>query len=124
MQIVIQNKGPVLLVRVEENQIGADTADEFRSKILAQTPREGARLALDLSRVEFVDSSGLGALVTLLKAVRPAGELVLFGLKPGVQEILRLTHLDSIFTCKPNEEAAMAAFSKTATSTAPAKTTV
>ena len=115
MQIAIEPKGPILLVRILENQIGADSADGFRSKVLGQTPREGARIALDLSRVDFLDSSGLGALVSLLKVVRPTGELVLFGLKPSVQEILRLTHLDSIFSSAPNEAAALASFSKAAT---------
>jgi anti-sigma B factor antagonist len=80
---------------------------------MGQTPRHGARIALDLTRVDFLDSSGLGALVGLLKTVRPTGELILFGLKPSVQEILRLTHLDSVFVSAPNEEAALASFSAT-----------
>jgi anti-sigma B factor antagonist len=115
MQVAFEPKGPILLVRILETQIGADTADGFRSKVLGLMPREGARIALDLTRVGFLDSSGLGALVSLLKTVRPTGELVLFGLKPSVQEILRLTHLDSVFVSAPNEEAALAMFSKAAT---------
>jgi anti-sigma B factor antagonist len=62
-----------------------------------------------------MDSSGLGALVSLLKAVRPSGELVLFGLKPSVQEILRLTHLDSVFVAAASEEAAFGLFTRSAT---------
>ena len=115
MQVAFEVKGPILLVRILENQIGADTADGFRSKVFSNVPREGARIALDLSRVAFLDSSGLGALVSLLKTVRPTGELVLFGLKPSVQEILRLTHLDSVFVSAPNEDAALAMFSRAAT---------
>lgn len=112
MKIEIETKGPILLVRIQESQIGADCADEFRSKILASIPRENARVALDLRLVDFMDSSGLGALVSLLKAVRPNGELVLFGLKSSVQEILRLTHLDSVFVSAATEDAAFAQFSK------------
>lgn len=115
MQVVFEPKGPILVLRILETHIGADTADAFRSKVLGLMPREGARVALDLSRVGFLDSSGLGALVSLLKLVRPTGELVLFGLKPSVQEILRLTHLDSVFVSAPNEEAALAMFSRAAT---------
>jgi anti-sigma B factor antagonist len=115
MKIAIETKGAVMLVRVQANQVGADTADQFRTQILKDLPREGARVALDLTLVEFMDSSGLGALVSLLKAVRPTGELVLFGLKPSVQEILRLTHLDSVFVAAPNEDAAFALFTRSAT---------
>ena len=103
------------IVDVGQNQIGADTVDGFRLRVLGAMPKEGARVALDLTRVGFLDSSGLGALVSLLKLVRSNGELVLFGLKPSVQEILRLTHLDSVFTSASNEEAALAMFSRTAT---------
>ncbi len=112
MQIAIETKGAILMIRVQESQIGADSADAFRAKVHAAIPKEGARVALDLRRVEFMDSSGLGALVSLLKAVRPNGELVLFGLKPGVQEILRLTHLDTVFVSAVTEDAALAQFSK------------
>lgn len=115
MKTTIETKGAVLLVRVQAIQIGADTADTFRAQVLKDVPREGARVALDLSQVEFMDSSGLGALVSLLKAVRPTGELVLFGLKPSVQEILRLTHLDSVFVAAATEEAAFALFTRSAT---------
>lgn len=112
MNIALETKGPVLVVRVQDSQIGADSAEAFRSKILGEIPRDGARVALDLTKVDFMDSSGLGALVSLLKAVRPNGELVLFGLRSSVQEILRLTHLDSVFVTAANEDAAMGLFSK------------
>ncbi len=115
MKITIETRGAVLLVRVQASQIGADTADEFRAKVHGEIPREGARVALDLTQVEFMDSSGLGALVSLLKAVRPSGELVLFGLKPSVQEILRLTHLDTVFVAAATEEAAFGLFTRSAT---------
>jgi anti-sigma B factor antagonist len=115
MQVAFEPKGPILVVRILEPQLAADTADGFRSRVLGAIPKEGARVALDLTRVGFLDSSGLGALVSLLKLVRSNGELVLFGLKPSVQEILRLTHLDSAFAWAPNEEAALAMFSRAAT---------
>lgn len=110
MNVAIERKGPVAVVRVEGTQIGADTAEKFRSGILSEIEPKGAKLVIDLSRVDFIDSSGLGALVSLLKAVRPDGDLVLFGMKSGVREILRLTHLDAVFPCQKDEAAALAAF--------------
>ena len=99
--------GSVILVRVDETQILADRAASFRAVLLGCVPESGARLAVDLRNVDFLDSSGLGALVSLLKAVRPDGELVLFGVRPSLREILRLTHLDSVFPCEADEAAAI-----------------
>jgi len=107
VNISLENKGEILLARVDELQIGAEIADEFKARIRAKLPESG-RVAIDLSKVDFVDSSGLGALVSLLKIVRPEGELCLFGIRPSVQEILRLTHLDAVFGHEKTEEAAMA----------------
>jgi anti-sigma B factor antagonist len=108
VNLAIEKKGAAVLARVEDTQIGADSAEEFRKRILGELPEGSARLAIDLSRVDFMDSSGLGAVVSVLKTVRPQGEMVLFGVQPGVLEILKLTHLDSVFTCEPDEESALA----------------
>lgn len=108
MNLNIEKRGGVLLARIDEIQVGADVADELRSRIQAELPTTGAQLAVDLTKVDFMDSSGLGVLVSLLKAVRPAGDMVLFGMRPSVAEILRLTHLDSVFTCEKEEAAALA----------------
>jgi anti-sigma B factor antagonist len=113
VNVTIESKDQVVLVRVDELQIGADNADDFKTRVHGALPEEGGRLAIDLSKVDFVDSSGLGALVSLLKTLRPAGEMVLFGIRPSVGEILRLTHLDAIFRREETEQAALAQLAKT-----------
>ena len=113
VKISLENKGEVLLARVDELQIGAEIADEFKARIRGGLPEAGGKVAIDLSKVDFMDSSGLGALVSLLKIVRPEGELCLFGVRPSVQEILRLTHLDAVFGHEKTEEAAMARLTQT-----------
>jgi anti-sigma B factor antagonist len=110
MNLSMERKGDVLVARLDETQVGADLADELRNRIQAELPETGGQLAVDLSKVDFMDSSGLGALVSLLKAVRPAGDLVLFGMRPSVIEILRLTHLDAVFSCAAEESGAVARF--------------
>jgi anti-sigma B factor antagonist len=108
VNISLEKKGEVLLARVDELQIGAEIADEFKTRIREGLPESGGRVAIDLSKVDFMDSSGLGSLVSLLKIVRPEGELCLFGVRPSVQEILRLTHLDAVFGHEKTEDEAMA----------------
>jgi anti-sigma B factor antagonist len=108
VDLKVETKDGVVRAAVGESQIGAESADEFKTKILEALPAENARVAIDLSKVDFMDSSGLGALVSLLKTVRPGGDLVLHGMRPSVMEILRLTHLDAVFRCETDEAAALA----------------
>ena len=115
VDVQLETKDGIVIARVAETQIGAELADEFKSRILEKLPAENGRLAIDLSKVDFMDSSGLGSLVSLLKTVRPGGELVLFGMRPSVLEILRLTHLDAVFRNAPDEAEAVAILANIAT---------
>ena len=69
-------------------------------------------MVLQLDRVEFVDSSGLGALVRLLHTARSkGGDLKLSGVPPNIREVLEMTKLLSLFeTYDSVEEAITAAY--------------
>ncbi len=70
-----------------------------------------ARIVIDLSGIEFIDSSGLGALVSCLKKARQAGgDLRISGPTAHVQTILKLTNLDRVLQPVPTAEIAAAAF--------------
>jgi anti-sigma B factor antagonist len=57
----------------------------------------GDLVLLDLSEVEFLDSSGLGAVVAARKLLGKRNRLALAGLQPAVEKVLRLTHMDKVF---------------------------
>ncbi|HEY3505010.1 MAG TPA: anti-sigma factor antagonist [Actinocatenispora sp.] len=66
-------------------------------------------LVVDLSKVEFLDSTGLGVLVGGLKRLRAVGgTFVLVCAQERILKIFRITGLDRIFTIVPTEEAALA----------------
>ncbi|AFZ02167.1 STAS domain-containing protein [Calothrix sp. PCC 6303] len=69
------------------------------SEQMAQvTPQNHQLWIIDLTQVDFMDSSGLVSLVTGLKSARQSGcRLVLCGVQPPVRLVLELTHLDSVF---------------------------
>jgi anti-anti-sigma factor len=78
----------------------------------AVPPAKGTsgRLALDLSGVQMISSSGLGALITLAKETRTAGgSLVTFGLNKDLMNLIKLTRLDKLFATKPDLHAAIKA---------------
>jgi anti-anti-sigma factor len=68
-------------------------------------------IIVDLSGTEFVDSSGLGALVSSLKKARQAGgDLRIAGLAPQVRAVFELTNLDRVLKTVPAADIAAAAF--------------
>src|ERR1700722_3206274 len=66
---------------------------------LVQVLREGtSSIVLDLSKVTFLDSTGLGVLITGLKRCRSAdGDLVLVTAQPNVLKVLEITGLNDVF---------------------------
>jgi anti-sigma B factor antagonist len=70
-------------------------------------------IVLDLAKVNFIDSAGLGLLVRLLSRTRAAhGDLKLCAVPERVREVLRITRLGAIFDAAPTESDAIAAFYK------------
>jgi anti-sigma B factor antagonist len=62
-----------------------------------------------VSEVEFLDSSGLGAVVAARKLLGQGHHLALSGLQPAVEKVLRLTHMDRVFPIYPDAGAFLAA---------------
>ena len=67
------------------------------------------RVAINLSKVHYIDSSGVASLVEGLKASRDLGlRFVLFGLSTSAREILQLSRLIKVFEVYEDEEQALA----------------
>lgn len=66
---------------------------------------------LDLSEVDFIDSSGLGAIVSSLKAVGKQGNLIICGIGETVLSLFRLTRMDRVFQIVSSPEEAVRALS-------------
>ena len=65
-------------------------------------------LVVDLEQVPFIDSAGLAALVSALKAThRVGGDVLLSGVQPQARTVFSLTMLDTVFAIHPNVEAAL-----------------
>lgn len=87
-----------LVVRVDESRIDAAIAVSFKDAMREKFAGSHPRVILDLSQVEFVDSSGLGAIVAILKEVKEGRSFALAAMTSGVEKVFRLTRMDSVFT--------------------------
>ena len=65
-------------------------------------------LIVDFSKVDFIDSSGLGMLVSLFKLMNGKGDMALCSLNPGIMNMFTLTRMDRIFRIYPDKSSALA----------------
>jgi anti-sigma B factor antagonist len=90
-------------------EIHVSTAQEF-SRLLAETVDAGRiMLVLDLSDVEFIDSTGLSVLLNALRRVtRAGGRMALVCTNPTVLRLFEITRLDSTFAIHADARTALA----------------
>ncbi|MFB9222935.1 STAS domain-containing protein [Paracoccus cavernae] len=97
MKLSISSQEDRQIVTIEEARLDAAIATAFKDRMREILPQAGAGIILDLSQVNFMDSSGLGAVIAVLKAMPEGRELQLAGLTPNVERVFRLTHMNSVF---------------------------
>jgi len=95
------------IVSVQDPRIDAAVAIEFKDAMRVETDSGPDLVILDLSNVEFIDSSGLGAIVAAMKNMGQARKLALAGLTPNVERVFTLTRMDSVFNVFPTLQGAL-----------------
>ena len=97
MKVDSQRFGDMMIIRVVDDRIDAAGAIQFKERMRELIAEPSARVLLDMSNVVFLDSSGLGAVVSVMKVLGPIRRLELSGLTPTVEKVFRLTRMDSVF---------------------------
>jgi anti-sigma B factor antagonist len=102
--------GGVTVVQVD-GQLIVGNRQELKQQVLDALEAGGRKFVVDFSRTGYIDSSGLGVLVSLSKKIREqAGDLRLAGLNEDLQTLFELTKLDTLFAITRTTEEALAAF--------------
>ncbi len=100
----------VLVVQVD-GQLIVGNRHELKDLIQGALEKGERRLLIDFSRTGYIDSSGLGALVSISKRVREAGgDLRLSGLNEDLRSLFELTKLDTLFAITETPEQALTSF--------------
>lgn len=95
------------VLTVPETRIDAAIALQFKESMRQATLSGPDRIVLDLRQVEFVDSSGLGAIVGAMKQLAQGKTLELSGLTPTVSKVFQLTRMETIFKIHGNLDQAL-----------------
>lgn len=85
------------MVRAAGPRLDAASVPALKNAVVDLANSGQLRVVLSLSRVEHIDSSGLGALIALHKTIAPPrGRLVLCEISPKILPVLKITRLDRV----------------------------
>jgi anti-sigma B factor antagonist len=110
MEIAVDHIGDVAVVVLPVDELDASNAGEFKRDI-APVLEANTKLVFDLSRLRFVDSSGLGAFLSCLRQVNAkGGDLKLCEMSKPVRTVFELVRLHRILDILGTREEAVRAF--------------
>ncbi|WP_371170875.1 STAS domain-containing protein [Aliiroseovarius sp. 2305UL8-7] len=95
------------IITVDENRIDAAIAISFKDRMRELTDKGPARIVVDMEQVDFIDSSGLGAIVAAMKQVGADKSFELASLSGTVKKVFKLTRMDTVFTIHANVDTAL-----------------
>ncbi len=102
----------VAVVKVPGKFLTAFTAKTFRGDVL-QLHESGKRhFIIDMSGIEFIDSAGVGALISLFKTIGTDGSMCLCSVQKNVDEVLTMVNLKDLLPVYDTVEAAQQRFLK------------
>ncbi|MGD0992699.1 MAG: STAS domain-containing protein [Gemmatimonadales bacterium] len=105
-----KHPGGVVVVEVD-GQLIVGNRQELKQKVLDALEAGDKKFLIDFSKTGYIDSSGLGVLVSLSKKIRDeGGDLRLAGLNDDLKTLFELTKLDTLFAITDTATEALAAF--------------
>jgi len=94
----------IAVVTVTAGRLDASVAPDLKKTVSDIIDSGTARIMLDLDAVQFMDSSGLGAVISSFKLTGQKGEFVICNMNDAVREIFTLTHMDRLFEIYPSAD--------------------
>jgi len=92
-------------------RLDASIADDFRALMNDLVAKGNNKIVVDLKETGFVDSSGLGALVSRIAQTRSKnGDVRLAHVSDNIKKLFQITHLDQIFKCFDSLDLAIKSF--------------
>jgi anti-sigma B factor antagonist len=113
MQIDVASDSGTTIVRPTSDRLDIEVAAEFRGMLLSLIDQGNRQLVVDLNDVSFIDSSGLGALVSALKTLKRSngtGDVRLARVQAPVVSLLEIIRLNRVFTSYASVEQAVESY--------------
>jgi len=111
MQLTTKDDGHVTILMVDGDLVIGESESLFKRTVTRLMEQGKVNLLVDMRRVNFLDSSGLGALVrAMTSSQKEGGQTKLLGAGPQVKRLLEMTKLDSVFENFTDMETAVSSF--------------
>lgn len=110
MAFQVQKAGEVTVVDVE-GQLIVGNRQELKQRVLEELEKGERKFLVDFAGTGYIDSSGLGVLVSLSKKIREhGGELRLSSLNEDLRTLFELTKLDTLFRIADSRDEGLQGF--------------
>ena len=111
MELVVNEKGDVRVVRVKEAKLTYPVLSSFFSEVRQRVEGGARQVLIDLGAVSYLDSASIGCLMDVHRLLQEkSGALRLSGLQPRVETMISMTGVHKIVPLHRDEEDALAAF--------------
>lgn len=111
LSLTERTKEGIVIVDAKGQLVAGEGADKLRDHLRALAERETPNAILNLAQVDYIDSSGLGAMVMSFSTLRKkGGALKLLNLSRRNVELLVLTKLETVFEVFDDEQSAVNSF--------------
>jgi anti-sigma B factor antagonist len=111
MELTTREQGRVTVLTVTGDLVSGEPEATFNKTIAGLIEERRVQILVDLEKLKFLDSSGLGALVRALNSAQKAGgQTKLVHVGPHVAKLLQMTRLDSVFEIHGDLERAVSSF--------------
>ena len=108
IKIIDETIDKVAVCKIEGKLAGLDGKGKIQEKVKDLIDNKIVNIVLDLTKVNWIDSTGLGELIASLSSTKNKdGNLVLANLQGPVQSLLKMTNLNQIFDIYENVEEAL-----------------
>jgi anti-sigma B factor antagonist len=110
MSLHVSREKEVVIVEIE-GQLIVSNRQELKQRVLDEAEGGARKILVDFARTGYIDSAGLGVLVSLAKRLRElGGDIRLANLNDDLQTLFELTKLDTLFQIADSRERALETF--------------
>ena len=111
MKLNTEEKNNVFIISLRDKRLDSRNAVEFKNLLLKLINEEKKkRILIDMNEIDFIDSAGLGAIVSALKNIGKNGDLKIVNPRAQVKDMFELTRLNLVFNIFDNLEASLNSF--------------
>lgn len=104
MELRVSKLGEVKVIEIQ-GKFDIESTEEFETLFQKQMENNPSIIAIDMNKLEYIDSSGIGTLIKSLNTIKNnKGSLILVGLNSMILNVFKLAKLDMFFQIMNNED--------------------